>query len=252
MNDARMQQLLADLGRRWPDGGPAGNPAIVEAIRPHVDRLGLADRALARAVRSFKSADSQVTILSQSVARLEERRDNLVQLALNARAQAGLQKSSSGQTTLLRVAGERDKELLEFDRRFGDQWGQLAAAKRDMRGKRSQLGPLRKRVSDLEGTIGRAFPLVARAEDHEGTLLSHSPTGNLCPEHSGGHEAAHSHDDADGALSQAREPFGPAEPKRTGRWSGIGTRIRRRVRRIRRSPRSRRAGKATTRRVRRR
>jgi len=221
-----------------------GVPAIVDVARPHLHELKEAERALARAAGDLKSADSQVIILSRSQARLDERRDTLVEQVLNAKSQASVQKSSSGQATLLRIARQREQELREFDERFGHLWGQLAAARRDLKTKRSQLGLMRKRVSDLEAATGRFLPLAAQAEYDAGARLSrnHNPTGALRPESSNGHEVPHSHDDEDAVLFEDREPATHARRKRAARGGGIVTMIRKRVRRIRR-PRRTRAGR---------
>ncbi len=213
-----------------------GNPIPLEPARPHIDKLGESQRALARAARDLKSADSQVTILSRNQARLVERRDTLVEHVLNAKSQASVQKSSSGQATLLRIARERAHELWEFDERFGPRWGQLTAARRDLKTKRSQLGLMRKRVSDLEAATGRFLPLAAQAEYGAGARPSHNhnPTGTLRPESSDGDEMPYSHDDEDTLLFEDWEPATHARPTQAAHRSGIVTVIRKRVRRIRR------------------
>ena len=209
-----------------------------------MDKLGESQRALARAARDLKSTDSQVTILSRNQARLDERRDTLVELVLNAKSQASVQRSSSGQATLLRVARQRAQEVREFDERFGHLWGQLAAARRDLKTKRSQLGLMRKRVSDLEAATGRFRPLAAQAEYDAGARPSHNhnPTGVLRPEGSNGHQVPHPHDDESAVLFEDREPATHGRPKRAARGNGLVTMIRKRVRRIRR-PRRTRAGR---------
>ena len=160
MSDARVQRLLERLGRRWPDGGLAENPGIVESVQPYLGRLGEADRGVIKASLDARFADSRVTILSRSVARHNQRRDDLVQQVLHTRFQAACQRSSSGEAQLRRIAAEWDRELRDFDEKFGDRPRELAAARRDSQTTQIRLNLLRKQVTDLEETIGRFFPLV--------------------------------------------------------------------------------------------
>ena len=218
---------------------PRGSPILLEPARPHIDKLGESQRALARAARDLQFADSQVTILSRHVAGLDERRDTLVEQVLNAKSQASVQKSSGGQATLLRIARQRAQELREFDERFGCQWGQLAAARQDLTARRSHLWVTKKWVASLEEATGRLSPVPAQAEYEVGALPSLNPTGALHRGSSNGHGVSCSHDGAEVALSEGRQSATHARPKRAARRNGIGAMIRRRVRRIRRPRRTR-------------
>ncbi len=167
MSDARIRGLLERLGRRWPDGGLAGNSGIVESLQPYLDRLREADRRVIRASLDARFADSRVTILSRSVSRHNQRRDDLVQQVLHTRFQAACQRSSSGEANLRRIASEWSRELTNFDGKFGDRPRELTAARRDSQTTQTRLSLLRKQVSDLEEAVGRFFPLVVPERDEE-------------------------------------------------------------------------------------
>jgi len=160
VSNARVLGLLERLGRRWPDGGLAGNPGIVKAMQPYLGRLRETDRGVISASLDARFADSRVTILSRSVSRHNQRRDELVQQVLHTRFQAACQRSSSGEAHLRRIASEWDRELRDFDEKFGDRPRELAAARRDSQTTQTRLSLLRKQVSDLEEAVGRFFPLV--------------------------------------------------------------------------------------------
>ena len=183
MSDARVQGLLERLGRRWPDGGLAGNPGIAESVQPYLDRLREADREVIRASLDARFADSRVTILSRSVSRHNQRRDDLVQQVLHTRFQAACQRSSSGEAQLRRIAAEWDRELRDFDEKFGDRPRELAAARRDSQTTQTRLSLLRKQVSDLEEAVGRFFPLVVlkrREENGTGPDDMQSAPASIC------------------------------------------------------------------------
>ena len=191
MSDARVQGLLERLGRRWPDGGLAGNPGIVESVQPYLDRLREADRGVIRASLDARFADSRVTILSRSVSRHNQRRDELVQQVLHTRFQAACQRSSSGEAHLRRIAAEWDRELRDFDEKFGDRPRELAAARRDSQTTQTRLSLLRKQVSDLEEAVGRFFPLVVvkrREENGTGPDDMQSAPASICAT-TNGHES---------------------------------------------------------------
>lgn len=181
MSDARVQGLLERLGRRWPDGGLAGNPGIVESVQPYLDRLRETDRGVIKASLDARFADSRVIILSRSVSRHNQRRDDLVQQVLHTRFQAACQRSSSGETQLRRIAAEWERELRDFDEKFGDRPRELTAARRDSQTTQTRLNLLRKQVSNLEEAVGRFFPLVVPERREENGIGPHDIQGVPVP-----------------------------------------------------------------------
>ena len=243
LNLARIQDLLDQQARCWPDGGPAGNPGIVETIRTRWASLAEADRAAARGLQEMKYADSKLLILSENVSKLGERRADMARHMIDAAHQASRQKSTSGEAGLRRVAREREQALRRFSERMSVVQNELLAAQQDMRSKRDQLGVLRKRVSDQEQAIGELFPLAPAASDDE--TAGSEPDDLDFPQPGVDCETTVRSEHASGAGVVRRHPNMPAEVRRVVRRKQR-TGIRERVRRIRSTRRRRR-----TRRIRR-
>ena len=240
VNEARIQQLLDRLDRRWPDGGPAASSDIIRSAQPHLDELEEADRALARATQNLKQADSREIILSRDVAGFLDHRDELAQRVMETAHQAFRQKSASREAELRRLARAQRRELRAFDERLAVQQGELAAARREARLKRIRLGPLRRRVSNLEETIGRLFPLATPAEDDNDPAASEDWGDAHRAESGDGHQAAHGVGDKNVVPPEDRKRTRSAQVRRRTHAAGLRKTEGRRLRRIRwRRPRRR-------------
>ena len=233
VNDARIQQLLDRLGRRWPDGGPAANPDFIRSARPHLDELEEAERELARTVQDLKQADSREIILSRDVARFQDRRDELAQRVIETVHQAFRQKSASREAELRRLAREQQRELQKFDERLAVQQGELRAAQQEERLKRIRLGPLRKRISNLEETIGGSFPFATPAEDDNDAAASEDWGDAHRAESGDGHEAVYGVGDERVIPPKDRERTRPAQVRRRTHAAGLRKTKGKRLRRIR-------------------